>query len=291
VAKINADTDTGANNAMGTTPETRQSSFRGDQRGATLRSPRATPTVTLPQTAIRQLMQNNSAAEFFGGPALKTGPGNNTAGGETLSPSQAIGGHSAIDTTTPLSQAQPMIGGNVPGSQNVRNDYAQRYKAAPGEMRTYKSAPRADQAQSNPGGQATDGNVNGIGITQEVTVPDRRFDDGVIGWSVVREMPYGGRGNGARGADLNGQRYYAAGQSGQFWNGGQGDFGIQRLRGSGNKRPVGFTQPAPWSANFYDTTASVGTETQPNATPEQQPQAIYQSPGGLRASNGTGRSA
>lgn len=291
VAKINADTDSGANNAMGTTPETRQSSFRGDQRGATLRSPRATPTVTLPQTAIRQLMQNNSAAEFFGGPALKTGPGNNTAGGEPLSPSQAIGGHSAIDTTTPLSQAQPMIGGNVPGSQNVRNEYAQRYKAAPGEMRTYKSAPRADQAQPNPGGQATDGNVNGIGITQEVTVPDRRFDDGVIGWSVVREMPYGGRGNGARGADLNGQRYYAAGQSGQFWNGGQGDFGIQRLRGSGNKRPVGFAQPAPWSANFYDTTASVGTETQPNATPEQQPQAIYQSPGGLRASNGTGRTA
>jgi hypothetical protein len=234
-------------------------------------------------------MQHNSASEFYGGPALKTGPGNNTAGGEPLSAAEAAGGKSAIQTTTPLSDAQPTISGNVPGSQNVRNEIAQRYKAGPGELRTYKSAPRADQAQPNSGGQATDGNVNGIGISQDVTVPDRYIADGVIGWSVLREMPYGGRGNGARGADLNGQRFYATGQQTQFWNAGQGEYGVERKRGSGNKRPVAFTQPAPWTANYYDTTNSVGTQTDPNANPEQQPQTIYVSPGGMRATNRTGR--
>jgi hypothetical protein len=291
VAKIRADTDSGANNAMGTTLETRQSSYRGDVPGARIRSPRDTPAVTGRQTAIRQEMQHNSPAEFYGGPALKTGPGNNTAGGEPLAPAQAAGGHSAIDTTTPLSQAQPQIGGGTPGAQNVRNTIAERYKYPGGILHSYLSAPRADQAAPNPGGQATDGNVHPGAVVQEVTVPDRYFVDGLTSWSVLREMPYGGRGNGARGADLNGQRYYATGQETQFWNAGQGEFGIERLRGSGNKRPVGFTQPAPWTANYYDTTASVGTTTDPNATPEQQPQAIYYSPGGLRASNSTGRSS
>jgi hypothetical protein len=276
---------------MGTTTRTLQSSYRGDVPGARIRNPRDTPPVTTAQTAIQQQMQHNSQAEFFGGPMLKTGPGNNTAGGEPLSPAFRAGGHSAIDTTTPLSQAQPQIGGGTPGAQNVRNEIAQRYKYPGGIMHTYLSAPRADQAPANPGGQATDGNVHPGAVVQDVTVPDRYAVDGLTSWSVLREMPYGGRGNGARGADLNGQRYYATGQETQFWNAGQGEFGIERLRGSGNKRPVGFTQPAPWTANFYDTTTSVGTTTDPNATPEQQPQAVYYSPGGLRASNSTGRTS
>jgi hypothetical protein len=141
----------------------------------------------------------------------------------------------------------------------------------------------------NPGGQATDGNVHPGAVSSPVTVPNRRFDDGVISWSVLREMPYAGRGDGARGADLNGQRYYATGQQSQFLNGGQGGYGIARQLGSQAKRPVGFTQPAPWSANFYDTTNSAGTVDDPNQSPAQQPQAVYYSPGGLRAGNGTGR--
>lgn len=288
-AKIRADTDSGANNGLGTVTQTQQSSYRGDVPGARTRSPRATPAVATRQTAIRQEMQHNSPSEFYGGPALRTRPGNNTAGGEPLSPAARAGGHSAIDTTTPLSAAQPQIGGRTPGGQNVRNEIAQRYKYPGGILHTYQSAPRPDQATPNPGGQATDGNVHPSAVVQDVTVPDRYAVDGLTSWSVSREMPYGGRGNGARGADLNGQRYYATGQETQFWNAGQGEFGIERLRGSGNKRPVGFTQPAPWTANFYDTTASVGTTTDPNATPDQQPQAIYYSPGGLRATNGTGR--
>ena len=288
-AKIRADTDSGANNALGTTPEVRQSSYRGDVRGANTRSPRATPVIVTRQTAIRQEMQHNSDAEFFGGPMLRTGPGNNTAGGNPLSAAQAAGGHSQRDTTTPWYLAQPEISGNVPGSANVRNDIALRYKERPGELHAYLSAPRADQAPPNPGGQATDGNVHPGAAVQPVTVPSRYFDDGVTSWSVLREMPYAGRGNGGRGADLNGQRYYATGQSDQFWNAGMGQFGISRQLGSGNKRPVSFTQPAPWTANYYDTTASVGTAADPNQSPAQQPQAVYTSPGGLRASNRTGR--
>jgi hypothetical protein len=287
-AKINADYDSDANSRTGTTPEIRQASFRGDVPGSTTASPRSTSFVQSWQTVIRQLMQNNSPAEFFGGPALRTGAGNNTAGGETLSAARAAGGHSAIDTTTPYSAAQPEIDGNTPGAQNVRNTIAERYKNPAGQLHSYRSAPRADQATPNPGGQATDGNVDGIGISQPVMVPNRGvFPE--ITWRVLREMPYGGRGNGARGADLNGQRYYATGQQDEFMNAGQGEFGTARLSGAGNKRPVSFSQPAPWTANYYDTTASVGTNEDPNTQPAQQPSAVYTSPGGLRASNSTGR--
>jgi hypothetical protein len=102
-------------------------------------------------------------------------------------------------------------------------------------------------------------------------------------------MPYGGRGDGARGADLNGQRFYATGQSDQFWNAGQGQYGIGRQRGSDHKTPVSFTEPAPWTAQYYTTTDSVGTNDTPNDSPGQQPSAVYVSPSSGRASNSTGR--
>lgn len=289
--KIRGDYDTDANSRTGTAPEARQSSYRGDITGARVRSPRVTSRVSVPQTVIRQEMQSNSPAEFYGGPFLHTGAGNNTAGGHLLTPAARAARNEMVserDTTTPWAEAQPEVGGNVPGGQKLRNTIANRVHNPPGQMHTYKSRPRPDQAQVNPGGQATDGNVNGIGITQEVTVLNRTvFPE--ITWSVLREMPYGGRGNGARGADLNGQRYYATGQDSQFWNAGQGSYGVGRLEGNGNKRPVGFTQPAPWSSQFYDTTASVGTVDDPNTSPTQQVSAVYVSPGGLRASNSTGR--
>lgn len=289
-AKIDADRDSGINSGPGTAPQVRQSSYRGDVPGARTRSPRSTPSVATLQPLNAQQLQQNSPAEFYGGPMLKTGPGNHTAGGQPLSPSQAAGGHSVIDTTTPYSAAQPQISGGVPGAQNVRNQVAERYKNPAGELHTYLSSPRADQAPVNPGGQATDGNVHPDRVVQAVTVQNRAVFPEYT-WSVQREMPYGGRGDGARGADLNGQRYYATGQQDQFWNAGQGNFGIGRLEGSGFKRPVSFTQPAPWTSNFYDTTDSVGTSDAPNQQPAQQPQAVYTSPGGLRASNSTGRTS
>lgn len=290
--KIRGDYDTDANSSSGTDPETRQASYRGDVPGARTSNPRLTRPVTAPQTTIRQEMQSNSPAEFYGGPALRTTPGrNDTAGGyinRTGARAMGLSAADARDTTTPWVEAQPVISGGVPGAQNVRNQVAQRYKNPAGQIHTYLSAPRADQATVNPGGQATDGNVHPGAVVQPVSVPNRALFEEIT-WSILREMPYGGRGDGARGADLNGQRYYATGQTDQFMNGGQGEFGIQRLNGSGNKRPVGFTQPAPWTSNFYDTTNSVGTVDNPNTAPDQQPSSIYVSPGGLRASNGTGR--
>jgi hypothetical protein len=105
---------------------------------------------------------------------------------------------------------------------------------------------------------------------------------GTTNFAVLRDMPYTGRGNGARGAQLNGHRYYATGQDQQFWNAGQGNYGIAREQG--HRRPVAFTEPAPWTQNFYDTTGQVQSGDAPQA-----PQAVYVSPDAGRARNGTGR--
>lgn len=227
--------------------------------------------------------------EFFGGQPLRTRPGFDLAGQNPLSGAAYAGGHSQRDTTTPWTQAQPVIGGGAPGAQNVRNQVAQRYKAVPGAYRSYLSAPRADTAPVNPGGQATDGNVHPDRVVTEVSVPGRAvfFGGGNLSWSVLREMPYGGRGNGARGADLGGQRYYATGQEQQFMNAGQGQYGIGRLSGPLH-RPTVFQEPAPWSTNYYDTTASVGTTDAPG-TGGQAPNMVYVSPHAGRAGNRTGR--
>jgi len=272
-AKLRVDELGGANNALGSTPEVRQVSYRGDVPGANIANPRGTSSVTLPQTAIRQSMQHNSPGEFAGGPRLRTGPDNNTAGANPLTPSRARGGHSVRDTETPANQRQPVIGVGTPGAQNVRNTIAQRYKNPAGGVHTYKASP-------NPGKPA-----------DSVTVPNRFVfpGGGNTTWAVQREMPYGGRGDGARGADLSGQRYYTTGQATEFWNAGQGDYGISRQRGRRNRRPVSFTEPAPWTANYYDTTASVGTSEQPG-TAAQSPNMVYVSPSAGRASNSTGRS-
>lgn len=292
--KILANTDTGFEQGLSLAGEVRQSSYRGDEPGARSRNPRETPRVAAAsRTVLRDVVQDVPATQL-GGPMMRTGPGNNVIGGSNpLSRSQAAGGHSQRHTTTPWPDAGRVeISGGVPGAQNTRNEIAQRYKYPAGIMHGYKSAPRADQAPVNPGGQSTDGNVHPERVIQEVTVPDRGVfpaSGGNWSWSVLREMPYAGRGNGARGADLNGQRRYATGQETQFWNAGQGEFGVQRMRGSGVKLPVSFTQPAPWAAQTYLSTADVGTAESPNPAPGQQPQSVVMSPAGTRASNSTGR--
>jgi hypothetical protein len=287
-AEIRADSNTGFEQGIGSTTYQQQVSYRGDVPGGNIRNPRLTPRAVTPQTRIVQLMQNNAQGEFYGGPMLRTGPANNTAGGHPLSPARSRGGHSERETTTPWIAAQPVIGVGTPGSQNVRNEVAQRYKNTPGQVHTYLSAPRADQAPVNLGGQATDGNVHPERAVSQVSVPNRFVfpGGGNQTWSILRQMPYGGRGDGARGAQLSGQRYYMTGQAQQFWNAGQGDYGIARQRGG--KRPVAFTEPGPWTANFYDTTSEVGTSDNPG-TPTQSPDMVYTSPVSGRAKNSTGR--
>jgi hypothetical protein len=287
LAKVRSDTNTGWESGLGTQGVTRQVSYRQDAHHD-VDNPRDTPSVTTPKGRLREIMQQ-AAGEFYGGPMQHTGPHNNTAGGTPMSPAQKAGGHSQRDTVTPWTRAQYPIGGQAPGSSNVRNQVAQNYKAVPGQSHTYRSAARADQAPVNPGGQATSGNVHPQLAAQDVTVPSRFVMPGAqTGWSVLRRMPYTGRGDGARGAQLSGQRYYGTGQQEQFWNAGQGNYGIARERGGDHKRPVAFNEPAPWTANFYDTTSEVGTSEAPG-TPSQGGQQVYVSPTSGRASNATGR--
>jgi hypothetical protein len=278
-AKVRADRDSGFEQALSTANQARQASKRGDIPGRTAASPRSTPRVATPQPLLTAIMQQTPATNL-GGMLDNTRTGARTIGGHPLSASAAEGGHSERDTTTPWTRAEPIISGNVPGSQNVRNTRAQRYKNPPGQLHTYKSAPRADTAPPNPTGWASDGNVHPELVVTDVTVPNRFVFDhgGVESWSVNREMPYGGRGDGARGADLNGQRYYSTGQQDQFWNAGQGDYGIARQLGNGNKRPVSFTQPAPWTGQYYDSTPSVEA-----GTAAQAPDLVYVSPQVSRA--------
>ena len=287
LAKIRSDSNTGWESGLGTQSVTRQASYRAETHGSKVQSPRDTSEVTTPKGQLRQNMQN-SPGEFYGGPMQHTGRGNNTDGGTPMTPAARAGGHSQRDTTTPWTRAQAPVGGDAPGAQNVRNQVAQNYRAVPGMMHLYRSAARADQAPENMGGQATDGNVKPQLVSQDVMVPSRFvMPGGITGWSIQRRMPYTGRGDGARGGQLSGQRYYGTGQQDQFWNSGQGNYGIARERGSRNRRPVGFTEPAPWTQNFYDTTGEVGTAAAPG-TPTQGGQAVYVSPSAGRASNSTG---
>lgn len=263
--KIEADTNTGFEQGLSATPQVRQVPRTP---GVRIRNPRLAPAVSTPQPELTRQLQNNSPAEFYGGPPLKVRQGDETAGGNPLGKQ---GGHSVRDTETPMTQRQPQISGGVPGSANVRNTIAERYKNPPGQAHTYMSAPRGDQA------------------AQPVTVENRFVFEGggVQTWYTERQMPYTGRGDGARGADLNGQRYYAEGAP-QFLNAGSGSYGVGRLQGP-NHRPTNFQQPAPWSANYYDTTDSVGTADQPG-TAAQSPNLVYTSPSAGRATNTTGRS-
>lgn len=285
--KVRSDTNTGFEQQLGDQVQVRQASYRGDVAGGATRNPRLTGATGSRQPVLTELMQDTPGT-FYGGPLLRTGPGNDTAGGVPMSGAAAAGGHSQREGTTAWRAAQPVIGTGTPGANNVRNQVAQRYKARPGEMHGYTSASRADLPPVNRGGQNTDGNVHPAAATTGVSVASRFVFDGggSQSWSVQREMPYAGRGDGARGADLNGHRYFATGQQTQFWNAGQGDYGIARKAGGDHKRPVSFTTPAPWTANFYDTTDGVAQD-----TTAQSPNMVYVSPTTGRATNGTGRSS
>lgn len=295
---IKAATNYGFDQGSSSTPQIRQASYRGELRtkiGGAGNHPRNTPTIVAPQPRLTRTMQETPGT-FYGGPTITTAPGNDTAGGEMTRANalrQRMPQNDARDTTTLWKDAQPIIGAPAPGAENVRNQIAQRFKSDPGQTHTYLSAPRADQAPVNDAGQATDGNVKRYAHVSAVTVPSRfRFASGAgsQSWSVNRQMPYTGRGNGARGADLNGQRYYAEyNMLNHFVNAGMGDYGIARLQGSQVKVPVGFTEPAPWTSQLYLTTDSVGSNTDPNSNPSHLAPGPIVSPSSGRASDSTGR--
>jgi hypothetical protein len=266
--------------------QTTRASYRGDQPppGQPGSAPYDQPQVTTPRSGIVDEMQTNSPREFYGGLALKSGPGNHIQG-QPGRASAAEGGHDTTDTTTPYSRAQSQISQGVPGAQNVRNTTAQRYKNAPGGMHTYLSASRPDQANPNEDmpGWASEGGGNYWRTAGGITVPNR-FVYGGGGhqtWAVMRRMPYTSAGDGGRGAHLNGQRYYGVGGYDNFANAGQGAYGTSRLS---HRMPVSFTEPAPWQSNVYVTTPEVGTTEQPGPQ-SQAPYAVVVSPGSSRAPN------
>lgn len=257
--------------------EVRQVSGRGDV-GRPSASPRATPRVELPRSRAAAELQRDDR-EFYGGPVLRTRPGANTAGGNTLG-RDGDPGNSVRDTETPMTQRQPQISVGTPGAGNVRNEIAQRYKGVPGQVRAYRSSPRGELTAAGEGPSMDSG-------FSEVMVPSRFVfaGGGVQTWGMLRRMPYSGPGNGSRGAHLNGSRYYATGQDDQFVNGGAGQYGYRASgRGGGMKRPVSYTEPPPWTSGFYDTTSD-----QPDAGQGPAGPRVHVSPSGGRASNRTGR--
>lgn len=295
---VKADTNTGIEQGSSGFQQVRQASYRatsfntGRGMGQAI-SPRATPCVVTPQPQETAVMQYNSPAEFFGGPHLKAKLGlSDTTGGElTRKAAQATGvpENDPRDTTTLWKDAQPQISQGTPGAGNVRNRIAQRYKNVPGVVHAYLAAPRADVPRTNPGGQATDGNVHAAAATSPVQVPNRFVfaGGGQQTWSVEREMPYP---KGHRGADLSGQRYYGTGVYDPFMNAGMGGYGVGRLRGPLH-RPTFFAEPAPWSSQFYDTTSDVGTPDMPGSSTQVQ-DLTYVSPQVSRGAlvNPSGRS-
>lgn len=177
----------------------------------------------------------------------------------------------------------PIIGGNAPGAQNVRNTVAQRYKAKPGEMREYLASPNPGKNGGRTAGVPDADTVIG-GEPTPVMVPSRYVSDegAQEGFATDRQIPYrihhritGYRGAPSnRGADLNGQRYTMAGKE-QTAGLPNGQFGIARKRGPLH-RPVRFEQPGPWTANFRVEAPDSGS----NA-----PQMVAVSPSRTGASN------
>ena len=177
-----------------------------------------------------------------------------------------------------------VISQNIPGGQRQRNTvYQGGIKAIPGQPHTYRSAPKGD----------------GFPIT-EVTVPNRYVYGGVNGGTdalddmmTARRMPYTGHGaenhmtdpvtgvplharGSVRGAALNGDRLFLAPAlqvSGLKQGGAYG----KKSRGTQRHRPTIYAEPAPKNAQFYDTTASVGTPDRPGTARQVRP-AVHFSP-------------
>jgi hypothetical protein len=201
--------------------------------------------------------------------------------------------------TGPEQRMTPVIGGS-PGSQNVRNTFAQRYKARPGLVRLYQPSPNPGKtgarldgpSQYHPGimvhghpdGKPVPGMDANPGPPPSVTVPSRfvSAEGSQEGYAMNRPLLFSEGGVAGypssyvrftgnqhlRGGRLTGQRYFGE-LAAQQQIGLESDaYGISRARGP-RHRPVGFEVPAPWTANYYDTA--------PDAD-DQPPDMIHVSP-------------
>jgi hypothetical protein len=224
-------------------------------------------------------------------------------GGDPRQPLARTGEETAVEQ-----RSTPVIGADAPGSQNVRNQVAQRYKAVPGMWRPYRAAPNPGKTGAQldgpsayhpdtyvwgaPDGKPVPGDPGIPGGPPMVTV-DSRFvsDEGAQeGYAVNRPLqfsrggvagwPPGYQGNAhLRGGRLSGQRYFGPFDDQQQIGLDSDAYGIARRRGP-QHRPVRFEQPGPWTANYYDVSPEQGT---------QAPDMIVRSAGGQRRGHSVAR--
>jgi len=175
---------------------------------------------------LQQLDLQKDPAEEFGGP-------NKHIGVSELGPGDAPGKARATERQQTLGfEGTPGLGRGVPGDANQRNTrfYAGKLATPDGENRYVF------------------GGVNG----------------GQDSYTFDARMPYTSRGNGARGADLDAERFYQPVVDGYFGDEG-GQYGYMRQAPDGQHRPTQFYEPGPWTANFYDTTADAGSPDEPGS--------------------------
>jgi len=150
----------------------------------------------------------------------------------------------------------------VPGSQNQRNDWCYNRFARPDGVNRYvyggeEGGPCTGQGRPGPEDTGVSPPVVNGGYSTPV------FD---------RRMPYTSWGYGRRGSQNSGWRFYRNVPD-QFGGWPAGHYGDFRMAGP-RHRPTTFTEPSPWTASYFDTTASTGSATVPG-TAGQQVQQIY----------------
>ena len=257
--KINADSDVGFNQGLDGV-DIRQES-RAHSSGQ--RNPRDTPEVVTPRPkAIADLRR--SPREWFGGLPLRSdavSPGTHAAGGglNPLMPARMRAATPPMTPKPPGPAASRTSAAACRGRRTCGTRSRSGGRTRPARCTSTWPPRRPDQGPGGLAGQGAGGGRRNLG--SPVSVPSRYVWDqgGVQTWSVQRQMPYGGKGDGARGASLNGTRYYAEGPPIAV-NAALGSYGVSRLRGP-RHRPVYFNEPAPWTSQFYDTTASWGPRT------------------------------
>ena len=209
-------------------------------------------------------------------------------------------------STKPEHRMTPIIGANAPGSQNVRNEYAVRYKARPELWRAYRPSANPGKTGAKLMGPARRhpstyvyGDPDGKPIPgmdpqtgpPEVIVQSRyvSHEGAQEGYAMNREFFFAKGGTPARqpkgaaphirGGRYDGTRYFGELKDQQRIGLPSDSFGIKRARGP-NHRPTRFEQPPPWTANFYDVPPDEG---------DTAPDQIHRSPVGPRRSPGTSR--
>lgn len=198
-------------------------------------------------------------------------------------------------TTGPERRATPHIGANAPGSQNVRNTYARRYKADPALWRSYRPSPNPGKTgaqfdaparyhpdttvHGHPDGKPVPGQPPNAGPVVFVQSRFVSAEGAQEDYAMDRPMLFAkggpppaippGAAPHIRGGRYSGQRYFGELGDQQQIGLDTDAYGISRRRGP-RHRPVRFEMPAPHTANYYDVPPDEGTQA-PDVIHRSQP--------------------